>query len=117
LKREDLDEFVKCYNAENRHSRKATWKEKASPSPQPSPARGEGVGSEGRWRAYTYDELINRDKLSLDIFWLRDESLEDSDNLPAPDVLAQEIVEDLEAALEQFREIAGDLGGVQPKAE
>ena len=55
-------------------------------------------------------ELINRDKASLDIFWLRDESLEESDNLPDPDVLAQEIVEDLEAALEQFREIAADLG-------
>jgi type I restriction enzyme M protein len=53
---------------------------------------------------------INRDKASLDIFWLRDESLEDSDNLPNPDVLALEIVEDLEAALEQFREIANDLG-------
>jgi len=51
-----------------------------------------------------------RDKASLDIFWLRDESLEESDNLPDPDVLAQEIVEDLEAALEQFREIALDLG-------
>jgi type I restriction enzyme M protein len=111
LKREDLDEFVKCYNAENRYQRKATWKEKASPSPQPSPARGEGVGNEGRWRAYTYDEIAARDKVSLDIFWLRDESLSDSDNLPNPDVLAQEIVDDLEAALEQFREIAGDLGG------
>ena len=63
----------------------------------------------GRWRAYDYDELINRDKASLDIFWLRDESLEESDNLPDSDVLAQEIVEDLEAALEQFREIAADL--------
>ena len=51
----------------------------------------------------------NRDKASLDIFWLRDESLEESDNLPDPDVLAQEIVEDLEAALEQFREIAVDI--------
>jgi hypothetical protein len=50
------------------------------------------------------------DKASLDIFWLHDESLEDSDNLPDPDVLAQEIVDDLEAALEQFREIANDLG-------
>jgi type I restriction enzyme M protein len=53
---------------------------------------------------------MNRDKASLDISWLRDESLEESDNLPDPDVLAQEIVEDLEAALEQFREIATDLG-------
>ena len=50
------------------------------------------------------------DKASLDIFWLKDESLEEFDNLPDPDVLAQEIVEDLEAALEQFREIANDLG-------
>jgi type I restriction enzyme M protein len=56
------------------------------------------------------DEQLNCNKASLDIFWLRDESLEDSDNLPDPDVLAQEIVEDLEAALEQFREIAADLG-------
>ena len=56
-----------------------------------------------------YDELIARDKASLDIFWLRDESLSDSDNLPAPEVIAQEIVDYLEAALEQFRLIAGDL--------
>ena len=48
--------------------------------------------------------------MSLDIFWLKDESLEESENLPEPDVLAAEIVADLEAALEQFREIAGDLG-------
>jgi type I restriction enzyme M protein len=119
LKREDLDEFVKCYNPENRHNRKATWK--PSPSPQPSPTRGEGVKklkttkgeegkNQGRWRSYNYDELVSRDKASLDIFWLKDESLEASDSLPDPDVIAQEIVEDLEAALEQFREIAGDLG-------
>ena len=70
----------------------------------------------GRWRAYTYDEIAARDKVSLDIFWLRDESLSESDNLPDPDVLAQEIVDDLEAALEQFREIAGDLGNNGEKA-
>ncbi len=91
LKREDLDEFVQCYNPENRHQRTPTWSEK---------------NPNGRWRAYDYEELINRDRASLDIFWLRDESLEESDNLPDPDVLAQEIVEDLGAALEQFREIA-----------
>ena len=51
-----------------------------------------------------------RDKVNLDIFWLRDESLEDTDNLPDPDIIAVEIVEDLEAALEQFRLIATDLG-------
>ncbi|MFN7474578.1 MAG: N-6 DNA methylase [Burkholderiales bacterium] len=95
LKREDLDEFISLYNPANRHQRTETWSE-ANP--------------EGRWRAYSYDELIARDKASLDIFWLKDDSLADSDNLPPPDVIAQEIVEDLEAALEQFRLIAGDLG-------
>ena len=66
-----------------------------------------------------WDVQPDRDKASIDIFWLRDESLEESDNLPDPDVLAQEIVEDLEAALEQFREIAMDLGGedVETKKE
>jgi type I restriction enzyme M protein len=93
LKREDLDEFVRLYNSVN-HKRKATWNESAP---------------DGRWRVYTYDELIARDKASLDIFWLKDESLADSDNLPPPDVIAQEIVDDLEAALEQFRLIADDL--------
>jgi len=124
LQRSDLDEFVKCYNPENRHQRKATWKD--APSPQSSPTRGEEVKnkrktrgeevkSEGRWRSYNYDELVSRDKASLDIFWLKDDSLEASDNLPDPDVIALEIVEDLEAALEQFREIVGDLGSEEPK--
>ncbi|HEY6010516.1 MAG TPA: N-6 DNA methylase, partial [Nitrospirota bacterium] len=110
LQRHDLDEFVKCYNPEDRHQRKATWKEKTSPSPRSSPRKGEDGKNEGRWRSYNYDELVSRDKASLDIFWLKDESLEASDNLPDPDVIAQEIVDDLEAALEQFREIVGDLG-------
>ena len=61
--------------------------------------------------------MVNRDKASLDIFWLRDESLSDSDNLPAPEVIAAEIVEDLEAALEQFREILGDMGEGESVAE
>ena len=94
LKREDLDEFVELYNPQNRHEREPTWSED---------------NPEGRWRAYDYEELVARDKASLDIFWLRDESLSDTENLPPPDVIAQEIVEDLEAALEQFREIALDL--------
>jgi type I restriction enzyme M protein len=59
---------------------------------------------------FTYDELMARDKVNLDIFWLRDESLEDSANLPEPDVLAKEIVEELEAALEQFKGIMEELG-------
>ena len=95
LKREDLDEFVACYNPSNRHNRKPSWSDKKP---------------DGRWRAYEYDELIARDKASLDIFWLKDDSLEDSANLPNPDIIAQEIVDDLEAALEQFRLITNDLG-------
>lgn len=95
LKREDLDEFVKCYNPANRHDRKPTWSAK---------------NPDGRWRAFDYEELVNRDKASLDIFWLKDESLEDSENLPDPDIIAREIVDDLEAALEQFKQIAEDLG-------
>ena len=114
LKREDLDELVTCYNPENRRQRKATWSEEIAPHPDPLPARGER-GLKGRWRAYGYDEIIQRDKASLDIFWLKDESLSESENLPDPDVLAQEIVDDLEAALEQFREIVSDLGGGETK--
>jgi type I restriction enzyme M protein len=72
--------------------------------------RHERVESE-RFKGFTYDELVKRDKVNLDIFWLKDESLEDSANLPAPDIIAAEIVEDLQAALEQFSEIASDLGG------
>ncbi len=62
-----------------------------------------------RFKSFDYDDLLKRDKLNLDIFWLRDESLEDSANLPDPDIIAAEIVEDLEAALEQFALIAEDL--------
>ena len=87
LKRSDLDEFVTCYHAANRHQR---------------------TESE-RFKCFTYEDLIKRDKVNLDIFWLKDESLEDSANLPAPKVIAAEIMEDLQAALEQFSEIAGDL--------
>lgn len=185
LKREDLDEFVKCYNPENRHDRQPTWSEdtvhpstgsgrtgnavasgrtwdaagsgrteeatcseptveavcseraeevagsgrteEATCSEQTKEAACSGRTGEnasltpatslrerevyGRWRAYDYEELIKRDKISLDIFWLKDESLSDSDNLPAPDVIAQEIVDDLEAALAQFREILSDVEG------
>jgi type I restriction enzyme M protein len=73
------------------------------------PATWSAEALDGRWRAYDYADLWPRDKASLDIFWLKDDSLADSDKLPPPDVIAQEIVDDLEAALEQFRLIAGDL--------
>jgi hypothetical protein len=101
LNRENLDEFVKLYNPTNRHGRTANWSAETDTAV--------GTGPDGRWRAYDYVDLIARDKASLDIFWLKDDSLADSDNLPPPDVIAQEIVDDIEAALEQFRLIAGDL--------
>ncbi|MCG8571667.1 MAG: SAM-dependent methyltransferase, partial [Spirochaetes bacterium] len=94
LKLEDLKEFITLYNPENRHKRKETW------SPD---------NEEGRWRKFTYEEIIARDKTNLDIFWLKDKSLADLDHLPDPDVLAEEIVENLEAGLESFREIIGVL--------
>jgi type I restriction enzyme M protein len=85
---------VACYNPENRHEREATWSEE---------------NPDGRWRAYDYEELMARDKANLDIFWIRDEALEETANLPEPEVLAADIVGDLESALEQFRLIAEDL--------
>jgi len=94
LARTDLDEFVACYKPGNRHNRKTTWSDKHP---------------EGRWREYSYEDLVARDKVSLDLFWLRDESLEDSANLPDPNLLAEEIAEDLRAALEQIEEVLADL--------
>ncbi len=96
LKRSDLDEFVACFNPENRHSRKPTWNQ---------------TNPDGRWRCYDYEELTKRDKLSLDIFWLKDKSLEDSENLPEPDVLAQEITDDLQTAIDQFTTVLNGLKG------
>ena len=96
LQFEDLADFIKCYNPADRHKRKATFSDKSP---------------EGRWRKYSYDEIMARDKASLDIFWLKDESLEDSANLPEPGVLAAEIVQDLEAALKEFRAMAEELKG------
>ena len=87
---EDLKEFIDCYNPENRYKRKETWSEKTP---------------DGRWRKYTYDEIITRDKTNLDIFWLKDKSLADLDDLPDPDILAADIIENLEAGLDSFREI------------
>ncbi len=95
LKRSDLDEFVACYHPENRHER---------------------VESE-RFKSFSYEDLLKRHKLNLDIFWLKDESLEDSANLLPPEIIAEEIVEDLQAALEQFSLIESDLRNGCPKAE
>lgn len=95
LRLEDLRDFVTLYHPENRHKRKETWSAETE---------------EGRWRKFSYEEIIARDKTNLDIFWLKDQSLADLDNLPDPDILASEIIENLEAGLEQFREIMDILG-------
>ena len=62
-----------------------------------------------RFRRFEYDELVKRDKVNLDIFWLRDESIEDTSNLPLPGIIAEEILEDLRAALDELEEIAADF--------
>jgi type I restriction enzyme M protein len=95
LRFEDLQEFIANYNPLNRHERKELWSEQNNP--------------EGRWRKYSYKQIIARDKTSLDIFWLKDKSLADLDNLPEPDELALEIIDNLEAGLNSFREIAAAL--------
>jgi type I restriction enzyme M protein len=87
LQYEDLQDFIKCYNPENRFNRKET----------------------DRFKAFTYNDLLQRDKVNMDIFWLKDESLEGSENLPEPDIIAKEIAENLESALEQFASIHEDL--------
>lgn len=87
LKRDDLQDFIDCYHPANRHER---------------------TESE-RFRYFDYDTLVKRDKASLDIFWLKDDSLDNLDDLPPPDVLAQEIVDHLEAALASFRDVAAAL--------
>lgn len=91
LRFEHLAEFIECYNPKNRHKRKATWDAEKNP--------------EGRWRKYSYAELTARDKASLDVFWLKDKSFTDLDNLPEPDELAEEILENLEAGLDSFRKV------------
>ena len=88
---EDLKDFIECYHPENRHLREETE----------------------RFRKFTYDEIVLRDKTSLDIFWLKDNSLIDLDNLPDPDVLVEDIIENLESSLESLREISNNLSKEQ----
>lgn len=96
MREEHLNEFIEHYNGSNRNKRLETWSEE---------------NEEGRWRKYSYEDIIARDKTSLDIFWLRDKSLTDLDNLPDPDVLALEIIENMESGLNSFREIMETING------
>ena len=83
----DLQDFITVYNPDNREARIETE----------------------RFRAFSYDELIEREHVNLDIFWLKEDSLEDVADLPTPDVLVAEITENLEAALAQFQSIQTEL--------
>ena len=94
MKDADLEDFIQCYNPENRHQRRETWSED---------------NPDGRWRRYSIDDILARDKTSLDIFWIKDKSLADLDNLPSPDVLAADIIENLQSALESFKELRAQL--------
>lgn len=94
MKDADLEDFIQCYNPENRHQRRETWSED---------------NPDGRWRRYSIDDILARDKTSLDIFWIKDKSLADLDNLPSPDVLAADIIENLQSALESFKELQAQL--------
>jgi type I restriction enzyme M protein len=91
LKYEDLSDFISCYKADNINKRKETYDAEKNP--------------EGRWRKFSYKDIVDRDKTSLDITWIKDKSLTDLDNLPDPDVLAEEIIDNLQAGIDSFRDI------------
>lgn len=86
----DLTDFVRCYHPENRFEREETWSEE---------------NPDGRWRKFSIDEILKRDKTSLDIFWVKDQSLADLDSLPEPDVLAADILDNLQSAIDSFKEL------------
>ena len=90
----DLVDFIECYNPKNRYERKETWSEE---------------NPDGRWRKFSVEEILKRDKTSLDIFWIKDKSLTDLDSLPNPDVLAADIIDNLQSALDGFNELMGML--------
>lgn len=96
LRFEHLQEFIDCYNPDNRHNRKETWNAETNP--------------DGWRRKYSYNDIVARDKTSLDIFWLKDKFLSDLDNLPDPEELAEEIIENIEAGLNSFRQVSAALG-------
>lgn len=89
MKIEDLEDFIKCYNPKNRYEREES----------------------DRFKVFSYDELLERDNVNLDIIWIKDKTLEDYENLPEPDIIAADILENLESALEQFNAIYDELEG------
>lgn len=85
---------MQCYHPENRYERKETWSED---------------NPDGRWRKFDVQDILKRDKTSLDIFWIKDKSLADLDNLPEPEVLAGDIMENLQSALDSFSDLMAKL--------
>jgi len=100
LRFEDLKDFIECYHPININKRKETFNIDTNP--------------EGRWRKFTYEEIVERDKTSLDITWIKDKSLADLDNLPDPDALANDIIENLKSGIESFEEIMLKINGTKP---
>ena len=92
---QDLEDFIACYHPENRFDRRETYNKDTNP--------------DGRWRKFTYEEITKRDKTSLDIFWIKDKSLADLDSLPDPDVLAADIIDNLQSAMDSFKELMASL--------
>ena len=90
----DLQDFIQCYNPSNRHNRTETWSES---------------NPDGRFRRFSLAEIMSRDKTSLDIFWIKDKSLADLDNLPSPDELAGDIIDNLQSALDSIKELQAQL--------
>ena len=90
----DLEDFIRCYHPENRYERRETWSES---------------NPDGRWRRFSADDILKRDKTSLDVFWIKDKSLADLDNLPDPEDLAADIIENLQSALDSFNELREKL--------
>jgi len=96
LTNDDLDDFVRSYNPSNRYDRKETWSED---------------NPDGRFRRFDVKQFFERDKTSMDFFWIKDKSLADLDNLPDPDVLASEIIDNLQSAFDSFKELGEHLKG------
>lgn len=90
----DLEDFVRCYHPENRYERTETY---SADNP------------DGRFRRFSIEEVMERDKTSLDIFWIKDKSLADLDNLPSPNELANDIIENLQSALDSFTALQAQL--------
>ena len=95
---ENFKEFIECYNSQNIEDRKENWHEHKNP--------------DGRWRKFSINNILKRDKTNLDILWINDHSLTDLENLPDPDLISSEIIENIESSLNNLREISSSLSKI-----